>query len=100
MRTVVLATMMVVLLTTAADAGRRGWDRGRDRGWDRGGEVIGEVIGGVLGVIIESQRPRYYPPPRRPIYSDAIEYCIQQFRSYDPETGFYRGYDGRLRRCP
>ncbi|MGO4570752.1 BA14K family protein [Microvirga sp. 2TAF3] len=27
-------------------------------------------------------------------------YCAQRFRSYNPATGTYTGYDGRQRRCP
>jgi hypothetical protein len=27
-------------------------------------------------------------------------YCAQTFRSYDPTSGTYLGYDGRLHSCP
>lgn len=29
-----------------------------------------------------------------------ISYCMRRFRSYDPYTMTYMGYDGRRRRCP
>lgn len=31
---------------------------------------------------------------------DASAYCAQRFRSYDPATGTYMGYDGVRRSCP
>jgi hypothetical protein len=40
-----------------------------------------------------------------PIYevapqSGADEYCARRFRSYDPRSGTYLGYDGRRHPCP
>ena len=32
--------------------------------------------------------------------SDAAAYCAQRYRSYDPYTGTYVGYDGIRRPCP
>lgn len=37
----------------------------------------------------------YYDGPG---YSD--EYCARRFRSYDPSSGTYLGYDGRRHSCP
>jgi uncharacterized protein YcfJ len=31
---------------------------------------------------------------------DDVEYCMSRYRSYNPRTGLYRTYDGRLRPCP
>jgi hypothetical protein len=28
------------------------------------------------------------------------DYCARRFKSYNPETGMYRGRDGRLHPCP
>lgn len=49
----------------------------------------------------------YYSAPYRevPVYddrddADAEAYCIQRFRSYDPESGTYLGYDGYRHPCP
>lgn len=45
----------------------------------------------------------YYPPPRayygRP-YDPAIAYCMRRFRSYDPYSMTYLGYDGYRHPCP
>jgi BA14K-like protein len=32
--------------------------------------------------------------------TDAVAYCTQRFRSYDPATGSYLGYDGLRHGCP
>jgi len=50
----------------------------------------------------------YYPGPgpyaAAPAYSGAGEgdpgYCAQRFRSYDPSSGTYLGYDGQRHPCP
>ena len=31
---------------------------------------------------------------------DAVAYCSQRYRSYNPNTGTYRGYDGNNYACP
>src|SRR5215469_17308054 len=42
------------------------------------------------------------PAPAAPAYSseDSEDYCAQRFRSYDPSTGTYLGYDGQRHPCP
>ncbi|HEX5506978.1 MAG TPA: BA14K family protein [Pseudolabrys sp.] len=32
--------------------------------------------------------------------NDAVQYCMQRFRSYDPQSGTYLGYDGERHPCP
>jgi len=34
------------------------------------------------------------------VEGDAEAYCEQRFRSYDPASGTYLGYDGRRHPCP
>jgi hypothetical protein len=36
------------------------------------------------------------PPPG----DDAVAYCMQRYKSYDPASGTYLGYDGRRHPCP
>jgi hypothetical protein len=31
---------------------------------------------------------------------DAVSYCMQTYRSYDPQSGTYLGNDGRRHPCP
>lgn len=97
------------------------------RSRNTGAVVAAGVAGLVLGGLIASQaRPRYYyyyypdaprvryyygppvyygPPPvyyGRPIYAadPAIAYCMRRFKSYDPYTMTYLGYDGYRHPCP
>lgn len=76
------------------------------------------IIGGlIVGGIIGSHWPyryHYYAPyrvyPAYPVYphpywggsgwNAAIAYCIRRYRSYDPYSMTYLGYDGRRHRCP
>jgi hypothetical protein len=84
----------------AFEAGSRG--RGRGRGGGRGGGGGGNVglgIGLGVGALIvggaiaakaaEQQRQR-----------DAIDYCMQRYPSYDPQSMTYLSSDGYRRQCP
>jgi hypothetical protein len=43
--------------------------------------------------------PHYY---RRPVYrrDDAADYCASRYRSWNPDTGTFLGYDGFRHPCP
>lgn len=49
-------------------------------------------------VVVEEPEVVYRRPARR--MSEADAYCAQRFRSYDPRTGTYVGFDGVERACP
>jgi BA14K-like protein len=74
----------------------------------RGGGLAAGVIGGmVLGGIIASQRPYYYgyrapyvAYGAYPYGGSAVGYCMSRFKSYDPYSGTYLGYDGFRHPCP
>jgi len=79
----------------------------------RPGAAAGAFIAGaIIGGIIASQPGYYYYPyygypyyPRYvyrpyPSYDAAIAYCMRRFRSYDPYSMTYLGYDGRRHPCP
>ena len=56
-----------------------------------GGAVAAGVIGGLLlGAIIANEAQRGH----------SVQYCIQRYRSYDPNSQTYLGNDGRRHRCP
>lgn len=40
------------------------------------------------------------PPPRAVRGDDAVAYCMQRYRSYDPSSGTFMGHDGIRRPCP
>ena len=89
----------------------------------RGGGIAAGIIGGaIIGGIIASQRPYYYDyppyyypyypyayyPAYRPYYpayqpyayAPSVGYCMRRFKSYDPVSMTYLGYDGFRHPCP
>ncbi|MBM3529654.1 MAG: BA14K family protein [Alphaproteobacteria bacterium] len=78
---------------TAAQAqrGRRGRGRGRGRG-NVGAAIGAGVAIGIIGGAIAADAAR-----RR---SDAVEYCMSRYRSYNPETGTWIDRQGNVRYCP
>ena len=74
-----------------------------------GAAVAGAIAGGIIGGIIASQGGFGYPSPYPysyyqpyPAYpgNPAIAYCVNRFRSYDPYSMTYLGYDGYRHPCP
>jgi len=95
------------------------------RWWGWGAPAAAFVAGGLIGGALAAPYyygaygpyypgPYYYPgpgpyypgpyaaAPAAPAYSSAggDSYCAQRFRSYDPSTGTYMGYDGQRHPCP
>jgi hypothetical protein len=86
--------------------GRGGYYRGRGYGYRggyyRGGRdaaIVGGVIGGLaLGAVIAGANAA--PPPVA--YGgggDWLAYCSSKYRSFNPATGLYLGYDGQYHPC-
>jgi hypothetical protein len=75
-------------------------------GW--GGAAIGGfAAGALLGSALAAPSyyygaPGYYYAPDVYAAPDdgAVAYCQQRFRSYDPASGTYLGYDGNRHPCP
>jgi hypothetical protein len=98
------------------------WAGGYRRGGGGGGFLPGAVAGALIGGAIATAPygyyggPAYYPPgyyddqyydqgpvvvaPVAPDGDDAVAYCMQTYRSYDPRSGTYLGYDGYRHPCP
>lgn len=84
---------------------RRGYyNRGYRGGYRRnnvGGAIAAGAAIGIIGGIIASQaQPRYYEPA--PVYGAPVgddAYCFSKYKSYDPESGTYLGYDGYRHPC-
>jgi hypothetical protein len=82
-----------------------GWNGG---GWGYygGGFAAGAIIGGLLAApYYYGYGPYYgyYPAPAYyygPPPGGAVAYCMRRFRTYDPRTGTYVGYDGYRHPCP
>ena len=90
-----------------------GWHHGG--GW--GGAAAGFAAGALIGGAVAASRPYYgygYGPgyygydygyaPGAVVVEGSGEgaeaYCAQRFRSYDPASGTYLGYDGLRHPCP
>jgi BA14K-like protein len=76
--------------------------RGRGRGWGgrgRGGGVgVGTAVGiGVGAAIIGGAIAASAAEQQR---QQAISYCMQRYRSYDPDSMTYLGRDGMRYSCP
>ena len=81
--------------------------------------ATGAIIGGALnqgyypadpypvysdedaGAVYVDQGPGYYDAgPQVASGADTVAYCEQTYRSYDPASGTYLGYDGLRHPCP
>jgi hypothetical protein len=100
------------------NGGYRGGDRDRDHDRDRGAFIAGAATGVIIGGAIASQgysygAPAYYAPgyygdqnyDGGPAVApaagdDAVNYCMQTYSSYDPQSGTYVGSDGYQHPCP
>ena len=77
----------------------RGWHhRHHHYGWRHrhhhgaGAAVLGGLAAGaIIGGAIANSQARA---------NDAVAYCAQRYRSYDPASGTYLGYDGNRHPCP
>jgi hypothetical protein len=83
----------------------RYYDRSYRRGDGIAAGVAGLAAGALIGgAIASAQQPVYAAPP--PPYAvarggdaDWIAYCSQRYRSFDPASGTYLGYDGQRHMC-
>lgn len=70
--------------------GNRRWHHRRHYG--PGAAALGGLAAGaVIGGAIANSQARA---------NDAMTYCAQRYRSYDPGSGTYLGYDGNRHSCP
>jgi len=98
-----LVATTVVAVTPADAQWRRHHHHHRGGGWGGGGAVLGGLAAGAIigGALAAQQRPYYYD--RGYAYGpgdDAVAYCMSRFKSYDPRSGTYLGYDGYRHSCP
>ena len=75
---------------------------------DNSGAVIGGLAAGTLlglGIGAIASQPRAYaddyevPPPRGAAWRAHVDYCLDRYRSYSPETDTFIGADGYEYRC-
>jgi BA14K-like protein len=84
----------------------RGWGCGWGCGWGAG--LVGFGVGALVGSTLAA--PRVYGPPPPAVYGPAAygppawtpawyTYCAQRYRSFNPHTGYFIGYDGQPYFC-
>lgn len=95
-----------------AFSGQR-WAGGGGRHWHHGRHWRGPGLGFATGLALGSAWAYpgygYYDPYYSDTYAytddayvgdNAVAYCMQRFKSYDPASGTYLGYDGQRHPCP
>jgi hypothetical protein len=113
MRFKLMAGIMALALAASsiiaiAPADAQGWHRHHGGG---GAAFAGFAAGAILGGVLASQPygygpgyfgpgPAYYGPGPGYGGDDAVGYCMSRFKSYDPNSGTYLGYDGHRHSCP
>lgn len=106
------AMIGLIALTFAAPAEAGRYYRGGGGGGSAlGAGLIGFGIGAIIGSALTPREvyvappppppPGYYPasygpPPWSPEW---YEYCTYRYRSFNPNTGYFMGYDGIARFC-
>jgi hypothetical protein len=104
MRTkLIAATAAIALAAIAATPASARWHH--HYGW--GAPLAGFAAGAIIGGALAGQGPYYYGPGYygAPAYAyspggGSVAYCEQRFKSYDPGSGTYLGYDGYRHSCP
>jgi hypothetical protein len=65
------------------------------------GRVAGDVVGGAIGTADAIATAPFRALNGNPSYAMGPDasYCAQRYRSYDPASGTFMGYDGRRHPC-
>jgi hypothetical protein len=108
----VMALAIAAVAVSATDASAQRWGRHHHHGgwgWGAGaGFAAGALLGGALASrpyygygpgYYYNSGPEYYAAVPAPS-GDSDAYCARRFKSYDPASGTYLGYDGMRHPCP
>jgi BA14K-like protein len=98
-----LVAMLAAGLSLTAAPAQAYWHHHHHHGG--GGAIAGFAAGAILGGALAASQPDYYYGP--PVYAyepgygpPSVAWCEHHYRSYDPRTGTYLGYDGYRHPCP
>lgn len=109
-----LVALTILTLAMPAEAGRRGYGRHHHggNGWNAvGAGLLGFGVGAIVGSALTPREVYVAPPPPRPTYytpagygpppwtPDWYTYCYSRYRSFDPNSGTFIGYDGYEHFC-
>ena len=109
-RTLTIAMLAASVLAMSLPSAEAGHRRHRHYNYHHDNGAAAAIIGLGFGMILGSAlaAPRYdyryydrapvqYRP--RPWTAEWYRYCADTYRTFDPRTGKYRGYDGYLHFC-
>ena len=65
------------------------------------GRVAGDIVGGAIGTADAIATAPFRALSGNPSYAMGADasYCAQRYRSFDPASGTFMGYDGRRHPC-
>jgi hypothetical protein len=72
----------------------------RDRGNALAAGAVGLATGAIIGGAIAQSQAQAAAPVYAAPSQGSVAYCAQRYRSYDPASGTYLGYDGLRHPCP
>jgi len=100
--TAALATAFIAVPTGAAEAGHRHYHGGSAAAAGVIGFATGAIVAGALSqprTVTVYEEPVYYGGRPRPWTPSWYAYCDSRYRSFNPDTGMFVGYDGRHHFC-
>ena len=101
LKAIAAATALIGVTALALPALARA---GHGDSWGAG--LVGFGIGAIIGSALAPREVYVVPPPPPPAYygpvsygpppwtPDWYAYCASRYRSFDPGTGYFMGYDG------
>ena len=100
-----IAALAIAASSVVGTTPARAYWHHHDGGW--AAPLAGFAAGAIIGGALAAQGPYYYGPG--PYYyglsayayaaGGDTAYCAQRFKSYDPASGTYLGYDGYRHPC-
>lgn len=100
--TATLAAAFIAVPVSGAEAGHRHYHGGHAAAAGVIGFATGAIVAGALSqprTVTVYEEPVYYGGRPRPWTPSWYAYCSDRYRSFNPETGTFVGYDGRAHFC-
>jgi hypothetical protein len=105
-----LIGLLAFTFAAPAEAGRRHYHHHHHHGSSVGAGLIGFGIGAIVGSALTPREVYVAPPPPPAYYGPAsygpepwtpewYNYCTYRYRSFNPDTGYFIGFDGIARFC-
>ncbi len=109
-RTIITLSTVAVVALGAASARAEGYEEQPDPGRDLAIGLLTAIAGGVINSLQQQQQQQYEPVEEE--YEEPgqnyqqinvgqahMNWCLNRFRSYDPGSDTYMGFDGHRHYC-